>query len=136
MTKDKTILPSERADAQNEAIKKAEDLAERRLAMLREDFGKTFQTQHGMRVLAWIMERSGFGKIILSAENSGKLDPSATMYAAMELNFYLAIRKNVNVDILSRIEYGEIKPSGFFDPDEEPKRTTSKSKSKQKGTKR
>jgi len=126
----KTMLPSERDEKRQEDDKKAKDFAELKLSLMREDFGKTFQTEHGMRVLAWIMERSGFGKVILSAETSGKVDPYSTLYSAMELNNYLAIRKHINTDVLARVEYGEIKPSGFFDPEEEPKR---KSKPKKKG---
>ncbi len=126
-------LPSARADAQKAKEKQEQEFADKRLAMLREDFGRTFQTEHGMRVLAWIMERSGFGKVILSATNDGNLDPNKTLYSAMELNNYLAIRQHISMEVLARIEYGEIKPSGFFDPNDEPSRKTSKSKSKQKG---
>ncbi len=132
---DNPILPSEKAEKQAEDKKKAEAFADMKMSLMREDFGKTFQTEHGMRVLAWIMERSGFGKVILSADNDGKVDPNKTLYSAMELNFYLAIRRHVSTNVLAKVEYGEVKPSGFFDPEEEPKRTTSKSKSKQKGTK-
>ena len=94
--------------------------------LMREDFGRTFQTEHGKRVLAWIMERSGFGKPILSANQDGKIDPNATTFSAMELNFYLAIRRYVSTDILKQIEYGDIKPSGTIDEDLNAKPTSKK----------
>ena len=133
MINNRQLPPSTRGAKQAEDLKQAKDFDQKKQDLMREDFAKTYNTPHGMRVLAWIMERSGFGKVILSAESGGKLDPYATMYSAMELNHYLAIRRHVPTDVLARIEYGDIKPTGFFDPEEEPKRTTSKSKSKHKG---
>lgn len=125
----KSLPPSERAEKQSELDKKAKILTEQQQSLLREDFGRTFQTEHGMRVLAWIMERSGFGKVILSASSEHGIDEKLSTYAAMELNFYLAIRRNIQTDILARVEYGEIKPAGFVDLSE---KTKAKSKPKKK----
>lgn len=135
MDNDKTIrdlLPSEKAEAKASAEALLRGMTEQKLSLLREDFGKTFQTEHGKRVLAWIMERAGFGKVILSADKGGAVDPLATTFAAMELNFYLEMRKYIAVDVLQQIEYGFIKPAGTAFHKEEVKRKTSKTTKKAK----
>lgn len=136
---DKSLPPSERAEKQEKQQKEREALAAQKLGAMREDFTKTFQTAHGKRVLAWIFERAGFGKVILSANaRTGEFDQMATMFAAMELNFYLEMRKHIDIATLQEVEYGRVKPTGFIAPDDsdntsQNKRSTSKSKSAKKG---
>lgn len=124
------ILPSKKAAiAEQEKIARDKKAVQRK-DLMREDFGKTFQTEHGKRVLAYIMQRSGFGRVILSADRQGTVDPMATTFAAMELNFYLDIRQHISTDVLHQVEYGLIKPSGSIETPDAPKRKTSKSKGK------
>ena len=118
MTDNRELPPSERAELAEANKKKAAEIAQARESMIREDFGRTFQTEHGKRVLAYIMQRSGFGRVILSADSTQKVDPMATTFAAMELNFYLDIRRHIPVDTLQQIEYGFIKPSGTIEDED------------------
>lgn len=113
----RTQLPSERTDQKEAERKAAEERARDRIASMRQDFTKTFQTAHGKRVMAWMKERSGFGKVILSADtSSGKIDPMLTTLAAMELNFYLAIRSFLPIDLIQEIEDDRrIQPSGTIE---------------------
>lgn len=112
----KSLLPSQREDAQNAAQQEIMNRAEARSAMMREDFTRTFQTESGKRVMAWLMDRCGFGKIILSADRqSGQLDPMMTTFAAMELNLYLEIRKHLPLKLTQEIEDGtRISPTGHI----------------------
>lgn len=124
------LRPSERADL--DAVRAAEQqaIAAKRLSALRHDFTNTFKTDHGKRVLAWLMERSGFGKVILSADRkTGSVDPMLTTFAAMELNTYTTIRQYIDPTILQEIEYGSIRPSGTItsSPNEPNKRSRRKS---------
>lgn len=107
------MLPSERADAEAQAEKEIRERAEARASSLRHDFTRTFQTETGKRVLAWLHERCGHNKIILSANTKdGTIDPMMTTFAAMELNLYLEIRKHLPPQLLMEIEYGHTDPSG------------------------
>jgi hypothetical protein len=106
------MLPSEREAADQKAKQLADARAMDRLAMMREDFSRTFSTEHGRRVLAWIRQRSQHNQVILSATAQKGIDPMLTTFAAMELNFYLEIRKHVPKTILKEIEYDDIDPSG------------------------
>ena len=106
------LLPSERADAKADAEAKAQKIVNSRMAMLREDFGRTFQTEHGKRVLAYIADRCGWGKPPLAANAQGLIDEKITTHNAMELSFYMHIRKFISIDVLHQIEYGLVKPSG------------------------
>lgn len=127
---ERNVLPSERARIQAESKKKAEEDSQKSIEMLRHDFAMTFGTEHGMRVLAWMKNRSDFGKFILAADKEGRIDATTTTYNAMELNHYLAIRQHVPISILQKVEYDFVKPSGYI---EEPAiRTTSKDTSERK----
>ena len=111
----KDLLPSEKAAALAEEKRQKAERESKRQELLREDFGKTFGTEHGMRVLAWLMRRSDFGKVILSASKDGAIDPHLTTYKAMELNFYLSIREFIPIETLQKVEYGFVKPSGHIE---------------------
>jgi hypothetical protein len=130
--KNRPALPSERAENEDKVKKHLEDRANRINSMMREDFTKTFQTAHGKRVLAWIAQRAGFGKVILAADSTKKIDPMATTFAAMELNFYTKIREYLPVDVLSQVEYGLVKPAGTLEEKEVIKRKSSKSTKQEK----
>ncbi len=134
MTNDKSrpALPSERQEAEDELKKKLSERSARASAMMREDFTKTFQTAHGLRILAWLKERAGFGKVILAADNKSSIDPMLTTFAAMELNLYNKIREFLPVDVLSQVEYGFIKPTGTIEEKEVISRKSSKSTKKEK----
>lgn len=109
------LPPSERAEAEAQAEQKLKELAASQASMLREDFTRTFQTEHGKRVLAWLAERCGWGVPPLSVDTHKNIDPLRTTHNAMELSLYLAIRKYISIDVLQEIEYGFIKPSGTID---------------------
>ena len=109
------VPPSERQRIQREQDSQTKRNAQKQEDLMREDFALTFQTEHGRRVLAWMMERSGYAKSILSADRQGTVDPMATTFAAMELNFYLAMRRFIPIDVLQSVEYGQIKPSGTIE---------------------
>lgn len=111
------ILPSERADKAAEAKKQAQKLRDLSAKALYQDFTKTFGTAHGKRVLAWIFTRSGFGKSILSASaRDGVIDPLATTIAAQDLNFYIAIRDILPLELIQEIEDDRrIQPSGTIE---------------------
>ena len=106
------LLPSAKAEAKAKAELEARERAEARAASLRHDFTMTFQTEAGKRVLAWLRQRCGHNKIILSATKEGTIDPMMTTFAAMELNLYLEIRKHLPPQLLMEIEYEYIDPSG------------------------
>ena len=108
------ILPSAKADLEAKALAEAKARAADAAEDMRRDFTRTFKTESGKRTLAAIMQRSGFGKIILSADKTqGAIDPMATTYAAMELNFYLWIRNLLPVELIQEIEdERRIEPSG------------------------
>ena len=108
------LAPSERGLADQQAEAQMRERAENRAASMRQDFTKTFQTAHGRRVAAWLRKRCGHNQIILSADRqSGKLDPHMTLFAAMELNLYLEIRKHLPTELLQEIEDDRrIEPSG------------------------
>lgn len=128
------LLPSERADAEAQAENKLKELAASQAAMLREDFTRTFQTEHGKRVLAWLAERCGWGVPPLSVDTHKNIDPLRTTHNAMELSLYLAIRKYISIDVLHDVEYGFIKPSGTIDNTENVNRKAVKStKTRKKG---
>ena len=112
MQKYKDLPPSEKALKLAEEKKEKTLHKQKSLELLREDFGKTFNTDHGMRVLAWLKDRSDFGKVILSATPEKGIDPMLTTYKAMELNQYLAIREYIPIEVLQKVEYGLVKPSG------------------------
>ena len=98
---DEKLLPSVRAEQQAKEKAEAEKLAQARISEMRRDFTLTFQTEHGKRVLQWLRERCGHNKVILSANRtSGTIDPMMTVFAAMELNLYLEIRKNLPTEQL------------------------------------
>ena len=118
-------LPSRRAEIQGKTLKEKKEKSREAEEMMRHDFAMTFGTETGQRVLAWMMERSDFGKVILAADKNNCVDPMATTYNAMELNWYLAIRKHIPIDILTRVEYGLVKPSGTIE-NQSSQRTTSK----------
>ena len=123
------MLPSERADFKAEEAAKAKNLAGLRGDLLREDFTKTFQTEHGKRVLAYIAQRCGWRRPPLAANAQGIIDEKITTHNAMEISFYLHITQFISIDILSQVEYGKIKPSGTIDETVLSKRKT---KTKQK----
>ena len=131
--KKRSSLPSERAEQQKKDKAAAEELQDLQLSMLREDFTRTFQTDHGKRVLAWIAQRCGHNVPPLAANQKGEIDEKITTHNAMELSFYLAIRKYISVDLLKMIEFGEVNPSGHLDPEDIKQRITSKDQSEQKG---
>jgi hypothetical protein len=107
------LPPSERADKKAEIESKLKGVVEQRQAMLREDFGRTFQTEHGKRVLAYIADRCGWGKPPLAANSQGIIDEKITTHNAMELSLYMHIRKFIHIDVLQQVEYGDkVKPSG------------------------
>jgi len=112
MSEFREMLPSEKGDAKTAADAKLKALVETRQAMMREDFGRTFQTEHGKRVLAWIAERCGWARPPLAANQQGIIDQQITTHNAMELSFYLAIRKFIHIEVLQQVEYGQVKPSG------------------------
>jgi len=128
--KNEILLPSKREEKRVQDEKNAKDFNELKTSLMREDFGRTFQTEHGLRVLAWIRERCGHNLPPLAVDKDGNISEKFTTHNAMELSFYLAVRKYIPVETLKRVEYNEIKPSGYFDPEDQPKR---KSKSKKKG---
>lgn len=109
----RSMLPSERAEAKTEEEARLKELGLRRIAALREDFGRTFQTEHGKRVLAWIWERSGYSKSKVSASKvNGSVDKDMTAFLAQEETFYLEIRKHISIEVLKQVEYGQISPAG------------------------
>lgn len=112
--------PSSRADIEAQAKAEALAKAEARASNMREDFTRTFQTAHGKRVMAWLAARCGHNKIILSADRqTGRIDPEMTVFAAMELNLYLEIRKHLPTELLQEIEdVRRIEPSGTIRDDD------------------
>ena len=117
------MLPSQREDAQKEADAKARQIKQAQHAQMREDFTKTFQTQHGQRVLAWFFDRCGYDKPKLGANMQGLIDKEITTHNAMEEALYIAMRKYIAVDVLQQIEYGFVKPSGVIEStDDKPKK--------------
>ena len=114
MTQRREVLPSARAELEAQAIAAAKKKADIITSQMRQDFTRTFKTESGKRTLAAIYKRSGFGQIILSADKTqGQIDPMATTYAAMELNFYLWIRKLLPIELIQEIEdERRIQPSG------------------------
>ena len=127
----RSLLPSERAEAKAELEAKAQNLQKQRISLLREDFGRTFQTEHGKRVLAWLFERCGYDKPKLGANAQGIIDAELTLHNAMEENLYIAVRRFIPVDVLQQVEYGQIKPSGTIEA--EPQKPTRTSNRKKKG---
>jgi hypothetical protein len=125
----RSLPPSERPKAKQALEDRHKELQIAQAEMLREDFGRTFQTQHGKRVLAWLAERAGWGKPPLAADNSGLINEKHTTHNAMELSLYIKIRQFIPVDVLQQVEYGQIKPSGTIeDPDTVIKRRSKKKK--------
>lgn len=120
MNEFRQLPPSEQADKKLEVEAALRKKAQDRVAMLREDFGKTFQTEHGKRVLAWFYDRSGYGKSKVSAAQDGSINRDMTIFLAQEETFYLEIRKHIPITVLQQVEYGQIKPSGTI---EEPTKT-------------
>lgn len=112
MTTLRELPPSEREARKAEDADKQSKLAETRMKLLREDFGRTFQTEHGKRVLAYIAQRCGWRKPPLAANSQGIIDEKITTHNAMELSFYLHITQFIAIDVLQDVEYGRIKPSG------------------------
>lgn len=110
----RTMLPSERAEKIAEAQQHNKEIAGRRTSMLREDFGRTFQTEHGKRVLAWMFERSGYGKSKVAMSRAG-VDKDMTLFLAQEETFYIEVRKHIPVDVLAQVEYGKVRPSGTIE---------------------
>jgi len=106
--------PSERAEIIAAAEAKARKLAQARSSEMREDFTRTFQTEHGKRTLAALYQRSGFGQVILAADGkTGQIDPMLTTFAAMELNNYIFIRNLLPIELVQEIEdVRRIQPSG------------------------
>lgn len=113
-TEDKIVLPSARADNEEQQRKAQEDLQANVVAAMREDFGRCFGTDHGKRVLAWMCERAGYNKSKV-AIGKGGIDKDMSVFLAQEEAFYLEIRKHIPINILMEIEYGGIKPSGSID---------------------
>lgn len=110
------LLPSEKAEAKSDAEIRLKQLAAQRTAMLREDFGRTFGTEHGKRVLAFICQRAGYNKSKVAAMVDGAVNKDMTVFLAQEETFYLEIRKHIPIDILKQVEYGDqIKPSGTIE---------------------
>lgn len=122
------LPPSERAAAQADAEAKQKAISARRIALLREDFGRTFQTEHGKRVLAWLFDRCGYDKPKLAANAQGIIDETITTHNAMEEGLYIAIRKFIPVEVLQQIEYGFVKPSGSIETEENVKKKSTKKK--------
>lgn len=112
---ERELLPSQRPEYDRQVEAKRTQDNERRLESLKQDFGRVFATEEGKRVLSWLCNRCGFGRVILSATPDGKIDQTATTFAAMELNLYLEIRRHVPIEILKPVEFGEIKPSGTLE---------------------
>lgn len=122
------LLPSEKARAKAENDLRQRELQQMTVSLLREDFGRTFQTAHGQRVLAWLAARCGWGKPPLAADKDGKIDMMMTTHNAMELSLYLAMRQFIPVDVLQNVEFGFVKPSGMIEGDQD-----TKPKKKKKG---
>ena len=114
MTNNRDILPSKKAELEAQAMAAAKRKADIVASSMRQDFTRTFKTESGKRTLAAIFKRSGFGKILLSADQrQGAIDPMATTYAAMEYNFYLWIRNLLPIELIQEIEdERRIDPSG------------------------
>lgn len=110
------MLPSERGEAKAAAETKLKQISSQRTAMLREDFGRTFGTAHGKRVLAFICQRAGYNKSKVAALVDGSVNKDMTVFLAQEETFYLEIRKHIPIDILKQVEYGDqVKPSGTIE---------------------
>lgn len=130
---DREKLPSERAEARADHEAKLRKLAGQRTAMMREDFGRTFGTEHGKRVLAFICQRSGYNKSKIAARVDGGINTDMTVFLAQEETFYLELRKHIPIDVLKQVEYGDqIQPSGTL-IDADVVSTKTKSKPKKKG---
>lgn len=121
------LLPSEKGEVKAAEEARLRQIAEKRISMMREDFGRTFQTEHGKRVLAYICQRSGFTKSKVSALQDGSVNKDMTVFLAQEETFYLDIRKYIPIEVLKQVEYGDnIKPSGTLDNTETKKKPTKK----------
>ena len=127
----RSLPPSERAEKRRLNERLAKEQAEARESMLRHDFGLTFQTDHGKRVLAWLAERCGWALPPLAANKNGEIDEKITTHNAMELSLYLAVRRFIPISVLQQVEYGQIKPSGTIEEPEVIKRKSSKSTKKE-----
>ena len=127
------LPPSQKAEAKAEIETKLAKLSTLRGQLLREDFTKTFQTEHGKRVLAWLFERCGYNKPKLAATAQGVIDETLTTHNAMEENLYIAIRKYIAVDVLIQVEYETIKPSGTILESHAANSKTKKPTKKKKG---
>ena len=115
----KALPPSQRIVKEAADEKKRKEHNERQMQMLREDFGKTFSTDHGKRVLAWLALHCGWAETPISAtfDDRGRpsIDLHATLHKAQEQSVYLMVRRFVPKDILKQIEYGEVNPSGHIE---------------------
>lgn len=101
---DKTKLPSEIAENKRKVASDMEDKRKVEAERLHSAMINTFQTEHGKTVLKWLMAECGFGKPILGA-NAGQIDRDATLYNAMRMNLYLAIRKHLPIKLLNEVEH-------------------------------
>lgn len=110
-------LPSEKPDLIKDAKAFEKARADAVVSSLREDFGLTFQTDHGKRVLAWLAARCGWGKPPLAADAQGHINAEFTIHNAMELSLYLKIREFIPIAVLQEVEYGFVKPSGTITED-------------------
>lgn len=63
----------------------------------------TFSSPDGLIVLDWIRKQCGHNEPILAA-TAGQIDANATLYQAMRLNLYLAIRKHLPKETLMEVE--------------------------------
>lgn len=116
------LPPSEHADAKASALATQKEIEANRTAAMREDFGLTFQTEHGKRVLAYIFERSGYGKSKVALGANRTVDKDMTTFLAQEEAFYIDIRKYISIEVLAQVEYGKVKPSGTIPDASKPKK--------------
>lgn len=121
-TEERGALPSQRAEHDDKERKAQAELHEDIRAAMREDFGRTFGTECGKRVLAWLFDRCGWDKSTVALNPQTGIDKEMSLYLAQERNVYGDVRKHVPINILQEVEYGGIKPSGWIDNDDINKR--------------
>jgi len=114
---DRALPPSEAAEAKAKLLASQKSVSAKIEALMKEDFGRTFQTDHGKRVLSWLAKRAGWGRPPLAAGPDGKINQEFTVHNAMELSIYLEIRKHIPIAVLQEVEYGFIQPSGTLPED-------------------
>lgn len=89
-----------------EQQKENERIKLREQALLKQAFCETFATEHGKKVLKWMMEQCSYQRPIIVADPHTGESLNTTLYAEGRRTLYLRIRNYLHRDILSQVETG------------------------------